>query len=192
MSSPRVRALCAGLALFALLPLAGCSRWRRQRAQAAQAARPRPAGPVFARVSPPVAFEMLRDSPDLLILDLRKPQEYNGDTGHIFRAHNIPLERLPYRLLEISPFRDETFLVYCDTRECAEEGMAILVSSGFESAVLMDGGIDGWIRKGFRTVLPSDAAGHAAERDAKRKGAGVSVNPPPPPGTAPTGPPPPR
>ncbi len=34
--------------------------------------------------------------------------------------------------------------------------MAILVSSGFENAILVEGGIDGWIREGFRTVLPQD------------------------------------
>ena len=34
--------------------------------------------------------------------------------------------------------------------------MAVLVSSGFDNAILIDGGIDGWIRDGFRTVLPVD------------------------------------
>jgi hypothetical protein len=37
--------------------------------------------------------------------------------------------------------------------------MAVLVASGFEDAVLMDGGIDAWIRGGFKTVLPSMATG---------------------------------
>jgi rhodanese-related sulfurtransferase len=31
--------------------------------------------------------------------------------------------------------------------------MAVLVASGFEDAVLIDGGIDRWIRDGFKTVL---------------------------------------
>jgi hypothetical protein len=50
--------------------------------------------------------------------------------------------------------------------------MAILVSSGFENAILIDGGIDGWIRDGFRTVLPAEdgairQAGPAGERAPK-------------------------
>ncbi|HEX6863554.1 MAG TPA: rhodanese-like domain-containing protein, partial [Thermoanaerobaculia bacterium] len=69
--------------------------------------------PPFRKITPPVAFEVLRDNPDILVVDLRTRQEFLGDTGHIFRARNIPLERLPDRMLEISPFRDDTFLVYC-------------------------------------------------------------------------------
>jgi rhodanese-related sulfurtransferase len=59
--------------------------------------------------------------------------------------------QLPYNVRELSLFRDDTFLVYCDTEKCAEEGMAILVTSGFGDAVLMDGGVDRWLQMGFRT-----------------------------------------
>jgi rhodanese-related sulfurtransferase len=162
--------------MLLLLALPGCRSIRRRMAEHAAHR------PPYAKVSAPIAFEIIRDSPDILILDLRSPQAFSSDTGHIFRASNIPLDRLPYRLLEISAFRDDTFLVYCDTQTCAEEGMAVLTSSGFSDAILMDGGIDSWIEKGFRTVLPSDAAGHAAERAANAKGAGGLQ---PPPGTPP-------
>lgn len=119
--------------------------------------------PPYRKVSSPIAYEMLRDTPGMLILDLRSPQSFHGDTGHIYRAYNIPSDRLPFRLLEISSFREETFLVYCDTAECAEQGMSVLISSGFENAVLIEGGIDSWIAKGFRTVLPAELAGHTQQ-----------------------------
>lgn len=136
--------------------------------------------PPYGKVTAPIAYEMIRDSPNILILDLRSPQAFNGETGHLFRAYSIPVDRLPYRLLELSAIRDETFLVYCDTQTCAEEGMAVLTSSGFENAVLMDGGIESWIDRGFRTVLPRDLAGRAAETaEATRSGQ------PPSAGTAP-------
>ena len=127
---------------FVLLP--GCRAFRNRER------------PPFRKIKPPVAFEVLRDNPDILVVDLRTRSEFLGDTGHIYRARNIPLERLPDRILEIAPFRDDTFLVYCRAGDtCGEEGMAILISSGFENAILIDGGIDGWIRYGFRTVLPA-------------------------------------
>lgn len=135
--------LFLGLVLGFIL-LSGCRSWRNRER------------PPFRKVTPPVAFEILRDSPDVLILDLRSRQEFLGDTGHIYRSRNIPLDRLPERMLEIAPFRDDTFLVYCRAGDtCGEEGMAILISSGFDNAILIDGGIDGWIRHGFRTVLPA-------------------------------------
>lgn len=132
---------CALLALFLLL---GACRpfWRRGER------------PPFRKVRPAVAYEIARDSPDILILDLRRPEEYQGETGHIAAARNIPLDRLPYQLLQISPFREETFLVYCrGTDSCGADGMAVLIASGFEDAILIDGGIDEWIRTGFKTVL---------------------------------------
>jgi rhodanese-related sulfurtransferase len=150
MKKRRILALLLLGLLGGQLLLVGCRLFRRRER------------PPFRKVSPPVAFEVLRDSPDVLTLDLRTRKEFLGDTGHIFRARNIPLGRLSERLSEIAPFRDDTFLVYCRGDDsCGEEGMAILVSSGFENAILIDGGIDGWIRYGFRTVLPDDAAGGA-------------------------------
>jgi len=110
-------------------------------------------GQPFRRVSPGVAYEIARDSPGMLILDLRTPEEYQGETGHVPRARDIPLDELPYRLVEISGFREETLLVYCRDTACGEEGTRVLVASGFEDAILIDGGIDGWIRAGYRTVL---------------------------------------
>lgn len=131
--------------VLGLLFLGGCRFFRKRER------------PPFRKVSPPVAFEVLRDSPDVLILDLRTREEFLSDTGHIYRARNIPLEKLPDRMQEIAPFRADTFLVYCRSGDsCGEEGMAVLVSSGFENAILIDGGIDGWIRDGFRTVLPAE------------------------------------
>lgn len=135
--------------LLAVPLLGGCSRFHRQRS---------PRLP-YKKLSPPVAYEIMRDNPEMLVIDLRPPQEYNGETGHIRRARNIPLKRLPYHLLEISAFRDDTILVYCSVGDCAEQGAKLLLASGFESVILMDGGIEKWIRQGFKTVLPAAIAG---------------------------------
>ena len=93
----RRRCFAGALLLLAVLPLAGCRSLRdRER-------------PPFRRVSAPVAFEIMRDSPWMLVLDLRTPQAFNGDTGHLYRALNIPLARLSFDLGKISLWRDETF-----------------------------------------------------------------------------------
>lgn len=143
--------------VLALLVLGGCSYFRRGQ---------RKADP-YRKLSPPVAYELIRDNPEMLVIDLRKPEEYNGETGHIRRARNIPVDLLPYRLLEISAYREETFLVYCRADPCGAEGVADLRSSGFENVILMDGGIDAWIRAGFKTVLPQGIAGQAPQRPLK-------------------------
>jgi rhodanese-related sulfurtransferase len=121
----------------------------------------------FKKLSPPVAYEMMRDSPEMLVLDLRPAQQFNSPTGHIRAAKNIPLSRLPYRLLEILPFREGTVLIYCETNECADTGTKILAASGFENVILMDGGIEKWIRDGFKTVLPARIAERRGETEEK-------------------------
>jgi len=138
--------------VLAVLLLAGCSYFRRGRKT-----------DPYRKLSPPVAYELIRDNPEMLVLDLRTPQEYNGETGHLQRATNIPLDRLPYHLLEINAYREETFLVYCRADPCGADGVTNLRSSGFENVMLMEGGIDAWIRAGFKTVLPQAAAGRTSQ-----------------------------
>jgi rhodanese-related sulfurtransferase len=194
--SRRARRRAVSLLILALAG-GGCSHFHGWRS------RPRPA---YRKLTPPVAYEMMRDSPGMLVLDLRPAQQFNGRSGHIRQAKNIPLARLPYRLLEIIPFREETILVYCEANECADKGTSVLGSSGFENVVLMDGGIDQWIREGFKTVLPANIAGKGGraqeetehlmpERPGESKSdptREVPVKPPqPPPAAPPPSPPPP-
>ena len=147
--SRRASAILLLLLLLGSLLLGGCNLFRRQRS-------PQP----YKKLSPPVAYEIMRDNPEILVLDLRRPEEYNGETGHIRRARNLPLARLPFRLLEIASYQDGTVLVYChEGTDCGDQGIKTLLASGFESVILMDGGIEQWIRGGFKTVLPANLAG---------------------------------
>jgi rhodanese-related sulfurtransferase len=107
-------------------------------------------------VRPAVAYEILRDSPETLILDLRPPQEYRGPQGHVKGAINIAEDRLRRLLLEISAYRDQTFLVYCGDANCGEQAMEVLVSSGYRDAILIEGGFAAWVEEGFDTVLAGE------------------------------------
>jgi phage shock protein E len=133
----------AALALSGCHPIAAVKkRWE---------ARSRPA---YRRLSPPVAYAVATDNPSILILDLRRPDEFQGSKGHLPHAWNVPLERLPYRMLELAPYREETFLVYCRRGDsCGEDGMRVLVASGFEDGMLIEGGIERWIKLGYKTVI---------------------------------------
>jgi len=121
--------------------------------------------PPFHAVLPAVADSIMRDAQNVLVLDLRSAREFNSDTGHLYHAINIPLDRLPYRLIEIRSYRDQTFLVYCRDNSCGTAGMAVLTSSGFDDAILVRGGIERWIHDGFRTYLPANATGRVEKRN---------------------------
>jgi rhodanese-related sulfurtransferase len=110
-----------------------------------------PMGEAFRRVRPPVAFELLRDNPEAVVLDLRSREAYSDSGGHLAAARSYPLDELERRSSELRFLRDQTFLIYCDTTECSDLGLKWFLDHGFKSAMLMDGGIDGWVEAGFGT-----------------------------------------
>ena len=142
------------------------------------------------RVRPGVAFEMAADAPAMPILDLRRPDEFDGPVGHLQRAYNLPLEELPRRLPEIRWLRERTFLIYCRGRieagdgtlaevaetlaetaaarpdDCGEEAIRFFLAQGFDDAVLLEGGIQAWLEDGFATVRGgAEGAGPALPED---------------------------
>ncbi len=101
----------------------------------------------YRRVRPAVAYEILRDSPDALILDLRAA--VGESSGSLGRARHVPLAELPAHLDELVDYRERTFLVYCGgDRKCGEQGMRLLLERGCSYAVLIDGRLDGWTSLG--------------------------------------------
>lgn len=128
----------------------------------------------FRVVRPAVVFEILRDNPEIFILDLRSQAVYAGDAGHLMRAVNVPLSDLPERLEKLAHLRRRTFIVYCDASDCGPRGMRLLLENGFRFPVLMAGGVPYWKDAGFGVVrgpepVPSelaDAEGEAASSPA--------------------------
>ncbi len=104
------------------------------------------------RVRPAVAFEIQRDSPDVLILDLRRAQDFDGPLGHIEGAVNIPLAELGGRLAGLQGQGRTAFLVYCHDDACGAQGMRLLEDHGFPYGFLIEGGLEAWIAAGFETV----------------------------------------
>lgn len=143
MRSPRPSPLVVALvAVASLLAAAGCrSGWDGGK-------RERP----FSKVRPGVAFEMLRDTPAMPVVDLRTRFEFTGPIGHVKGARNVPLDELAESLAALAPLKDRTFLLYCGHGECGDAGLEILLAAGFREAVLMDGGIDAWVTDGYGTV----------------------------------------
>lgn len=171
----RATALASGaaLALAALLVL-GCGTLWGNGGEGSDEEGP------FRRVTPPVAFEMLRDSPDLPILDLRSEARFHGPTGHLRGAINVPLSRLHERSREIAWLRDRTFLVYCQSHECQPEALDILHEEGFDDAMMIHGGIEAWLADGFGTVDRGSGDGHEDGQASPDSPADVDSEPPPP------------
>lgn len=141
------------LLLAAGLVLAGCSLFRGKDDG-------EPRRPIFRKVTAPVAFTMMHDSPEMPVLDVRPEEEFHGPLGHVQGAFNVPLAELEERLVEISFLRGQTFLVYCRSDECYPRVLELLDAEGFEDAVLVHGGIEAWLDGGFGTVGAEAPAEH--------------------------------
>ncbi|HEY2093875.1 MAG TPA: rhodanese-like domain-containing protein [Thermoanaerobaculia bacterium] len=106
----------------------------------------------FAEVAPTVANEMIIDSNQIVVIDVRPSQEFNGPQGHIAGALNAPMDSIERQLPELLPYTNQTVLVYGDTSTDGSLAAKLLTVAGFRNVVHIGGGLQGWIEHGYRTV----------------------------------------
>lgn len=97
-----------------------------------------------------VADLLSRDS-SVVLLDVRTPKEWNGESGHLNGAILMPLADLPSRISELENFRRRTLVVYCRTGARSGHATRSLVDQGFH-AINMAGGIRQWRASGYPVV----------------------------------------
>jgi len=109
-----------------------------------------PAG--FAEVTAAVAAEMILDSQQVVVLDVRAPDDYRGPEGHIAGSINAPLDTIEQQLPELLPYQSQTVIVYGETSTDGEVAAKLLSVAGFRNVVHIAGGLTSWIDRGYRTV----------------------------------------
>ena len=108
------------------------------------------ADPVRTDISVSVANSMINDTatyPDLLVLDVRTPEEYND--AHLYNATLIPVDELGSRLSEIESYNDTEIIVYCRSGSRSLQASNLLVANNFSKIYNMLGGINAWIAAGY-------------------------------------------
>jgi metal-sulfur cluster biosynthetic enzyme/rhodanese-related sulfurtransferase len=98
-------------------------------------------GRAYRDVEPAPALVMYEQQPDLFVLDVRTPAEFNS--GHIPRAHLIPLDELEDRLKEL-PRKDAPMLVTCAAGGRSTAACQILADQGFTRLLNLAGGMHAW------------------------------------------------
>jgi rhodanese-related sulfurtransferase len=106
----------------------------------------------YAEISPTVAAEMILDSTQVVVLDVRPEPDFRGPEGHIAGSLNAPLDTIERQLPELLPYQGQTVLVYGETSTDGALAAKLLTVSGFRNVVHVEGGIKGWIERGYRTV----------------------------------------
>jgi hydroxyacylglutathione hydrolase len=106
----------------------------------------------YAEVSPQIANEMILDSRQVVILDVRSAAGFRSAEGHIAGAVSAPFDSIERQLPELLPYQNQTVLVYGQNDEEGALASKLLVLAGFRNVVHVSGGIKGWIERGYRTV----------------------------------------
>ncbi len=86
---------------------------------------------------------------DMLVLDVRSTEDFNGKLGHIDRAVNIPLEALAERLEELAPWLEKPVAIVCTTDRRSAKAALLLAENGFADVHVTRGGMTDWNRKAY-------------------------------------------
>lgn len=98
-----------------------------------------------AQLSPLDSWRLLESRADVLILDVRTPQEYRE--AHLAGSVLIPIDQVAERLGEIP--RDRPVLVYCAVGARSSQVANYLGRLGYAEVYNMRGGIWAWQSRGL-------------------------------------------
>ena len=91
--------------------------------------------------------QQIKDNPDLVILDVRKPKELNGSLGKIDGVINIPVQELEKRIDELDKYRNKEIAVICRTGHRSGIATKILLKNGFTKVENVEGGMTAYRKK---------------------------------------------
>lgn len=83
---------------------------------------------------------------DFVLIDVRTPQEYSGQLGHLANAPLFPLQSLDtqYKDLEKYQQEDKDIIVYCRSGNRSRRAAEFLINHGFKNIYNMEGGMRAW------------------------------------------------
>ncbi|MFN0158652.1 MAG: rhodanese-like domain-containing protein [Bacteroidota bacterium] len=99
------------------------------------------------------ARNLIASNADLILLDVRTPEEHAGELGNPGNSLLIPVQELAQRIEELDSCRGKTILVYCRTGNRSGKAAAFLSQRGF-TAINMDGGMMEWNERRFPISPP--------------------------------------
>ncbi len=102
------------------------------------------------KISQSELSDMIEGGDDFLLVDVRTEGEYT--MGHLPGAIVIPYDEFDTRYQEILEFKDRSVVLYCHVGGMGDYAGRVLLKNGFTNVKNLDGGINGWIKSGGKTV----------------------------------------
>jgi len=102
----------------------------------------------YSEITVDQLHQRLQRGEDLLIVDVRSPEKYTGELGHIPGAVLRPLPEIKSWMGEIRDRGDGEVFLVCRSGTRSEMATSLLARRGFR-AVNVIGGMKAWNRKGY-------------------------------------------
>ncbi len=83
--------------------------------------------------------EAIVSDSNLVILDVRTPQELIGELGQIKGVINIPIQDLSQRVSELEKYKDKNIAVICRSGNRSITGTKIMQAKGFKAKNVLGG-----------------------------------------------------
>jgi rhodanese-related sulfurtransferase len=93
-------------------------------------------------VSGEEAAKLIRETKDIVILDVRSSEEYKA--GHINGSILMPVNEIASRIIELEKFRGRSLLVHCASGGRSPKAVSILLKNKFGPIYHMNHGLSGF------------------------------------------------
>jgi rhodanese-related sulfurtransferase len=90
------------------------------------------------------ARAFLAAHPEALVLDVRNPDEWNDEHGHIEGARQIPLPELADRVGEVAAWKDKPIVLVCRSGRRSQTAAEMLAGLGYRQVINLEGGMIAW------------------------------------------------
>lgn len=87
----------------------------------------------------------INNKENILLIDVREPDELSGELGHIEGIKNIPVGELTGELNNLNEYKNTEIITICRSGYRAHTAAQILKQAGFENTKVMEGGMNGWV-----------------------------------------------
>lgn len=99
----------------------------------------------------PAMLCALQCDADIAVVDVRDAADFDGETGHVPGALNLPLGELAARIAELEPWRANGVVLICRTQVRSRQAARLLAKHGFSGLRVVRGGMLAWRELGYPT-----------------------------------------
>jgi uncharacterized membrane protein YdjX (TVP38/TMEM64 family)/rhodanese-related sulfurtransferase len=100
-------------------------------------------------VDAPELKQRLDAGTDVLVLDVRTSEDFDGEQGHIPGALNIPLPELPARMMELNERQQRPIVTICRTDRMSSAAARLLAQQGYTDVRVARMGMTDWNRNRY-------------------------------------------